>query len=38
MKGSYSIKYFLPALVPNLSYQDLEIKEGGTASNTFTKW
>jgi len=29
MKGSYSIKYVLPALVPELSYNDLEIKEGG---------
>ncbi|MBI9041955.1 DUF2779 domain-containing protein [Lutibacter sp.] len=37
MIGSYSIKYVLPALVPELSYQDLEIKEGGTASNTFTQ-
>ena len=35
MKGSYSIKSILPALVPELSYDDLEIKEGGTASNTF---
>ena len=35
MKGSYSIKSVLPALVPELSYNDLEIKEGGTASNTF---
>ena len=35
MKGSYSIKYILPALVPELSYNDLDIKEGGTASNTF---
>ncbi len=35
MKGSYSIKAVLPALVPELSYQDLEISEGGTASNTF---
>ena len=35
MKGSYSIKYVLPALVPELSYNALEIKEGGTASNTF---
>ena len=35
MKGSYSIKYVLPALVPELSYNDLDIKEGGTASNTF---
>ncbi len=37
MKGSYSIKYVLPALVPELSYQDLEIKEGGTASSIFTQ-
>ena len=35
MNGSYSIKYVLPSLVPELSYNDLEIKEGGTASNTF---
>lgn len=35
MKGSYSIKSVLPALVPELTYGDLEIKEGGTASNTF---
>ena len=37
MKGSYSIKAVLPALVPELSYQDLEIKEGGTASSTFSQ-
>lgn len=37
MRGSYSIKAVLPALVPELSYNDLEIKEGGTASNTFTQ-
>lgn len=35
MRGSYSIKYVLHALVPELSYDDLKIKEGGTASNTF---
>jgi hypothetical protein len=35
MKGSYSIKYVLPALVSELSYDDLEIKDGGTASNTY---
>ena len=29
MKGSYSIKYVLPALAPDLSYNDLDIKEGG---------
>ena len=38
MRGSYSIKYVLPALVPELSYNDLDIKEGGTASNTFYLW
>ena len=35
MRGSYSIKGVLPALVPEFSYSDLEIKEGGSASNTF---
>ena len=35
MKGSYSIKKVLPALVPELSYDNLNISEGGTASNTF---
>ena len=35
MRRSHSIKYVLPALVPELSYNDLDIKEGGTASNTF---
>ena len=32
MKGSYSIKYVLPALVPDLSYSILNIKDGGTRS------
>lgn len=35
MRGSNSIKYVLPAFVPELSYNELKIKEGGTASNTF---
>ena len=35
MQGSYSIKKVLPALVPQLSYNDLNIKEGETASATF---
>tara|TARA_B100000902_G_C27322309_1_gene925523 strand:- start:49 stop:1542 length:1494 start_codon:yes stop_codon:yes gene_type:complete len=35
MKGSYSIKAVLPALFPELSYNNLEIKEGSTASNIF---
>ena len=35
MKGRYSLKCVLPALVPELSYNDLDIKEGSTASNIF---
>jgi hypothetical protein len=35
MEGSYSIKSVLPALIPDLSYNDLEISEGGTASRVF---
>ncbi len=34
-RGSYSIKKVLPVLVPSLSYKDLEIQEGGTASLTW---
>jgi Domain of unknown function(DUF2779) len=37
MRGSYSIKAVLPALVPELSYNDLEISEGGTASTIFAQ-
>ena len=37
MQGSYSIKKVLPALVPSLSYKDLNIQEGGTASSTFSQ-
>ncbi|HEX7724472.1 MAG TPA: DUF2779 domain-containing protein [Candidatus Paceibacterota bacterium] len=33
--GSTSIKYVLPVLVPELSYKNLDIREGGTASQ---KW
>jgi hypothetical protein len=35
MQGSYSIKYVLPALIPDLSYENLEINEGGLASIAF---
>ena len=35
MRGSYSIKAVLPALISELSYQDLDIKDGGIASSTF---
>ena len=35
MKGSYSIKNVLPALVSDLRYDNLNIKEGEMASSTF---
>ncbi|MBR9859988.1 DUF2779 domain-containing protein [bacterium] len=35
MQGRSSIKKVLPALIPELSYSNLEIQEGGTASSTF---
>lgn len=35
MQGSYSIKYVLPALVPELSYNNLVIGNGGDASTAF---
>lgn len=35
MKGSYSIKKVLPALVPELSYDELTIANGGDASAAF---
>jgi hypothetical protein len=35
MKGRYSIKNVLPALVSELTYDTLNIKEGGMASSTF---
>ena len=35
MQGSYSIKKVLPALLPELSYNDLAISDGGNASATF---
>lgn len=36
MKGSYSIKVVLPALLPEFSYTNLEIKDGSTASSTYS--
>jgi hypothetical protein len=35
MEGSYSIKHVLPALVPELSYDELTIGNGGDASDAF---
>jgi hypothetical protein len=37
MRGSTSIKAVLPALVPGLSYQGLEIKDGGSAMEAYYK-
>lgn len=36
MKGSYSIKQVLPALVPGISYDNMPIGDGGSASMAFT--
>ena len=36
-KGGVSIKDVLPVLAPELSYADLAIKEGGTASQAWDK-
>jgi CRISPR/Cas system-associated exonuclease Cas4 (RecB family) len=36
-EGSHSIKKVLPCFDPKLSYKELEIQEGGTASNTYFK-
>ncbi len=36
-KGSASIKYVLPALVPALSYKKMHIQEGGAASDTWNR-
>jgi hypothetical protein len=37
MKGSYSIKKVLPALVPKLSYEGMAIADGGAASTSFMR-
>lgn len=37
MMGSSSIKKVLPVLIPELSYDDLNIGEGGTASLTYAQ-
>ena len=36
-RGSASIKFVLPALVPELSYKNLEVQEGGTAADTWNR-
>ena len=35
MKGSYSIKQVLPALVPGFNYENLAIGDGGSASHAY---
>jgi hypothetical protein len=36
-EGSFSLKYVLPALVPDLGYNDLSIGDGETASRELTR-
>lgn len=36
-RGSYSIKAVLPIFAPELSYKDLDIQEGGAASDTWNR-
>jgi len=35
MEGSYSLKYVLPVLVPELTYEGMEVSEGAMASNAW---
>jgi hypothetical protein len=35
MKGSYSQKYVLPALVPELTYEGMEVANGGMAMDAY---
>ena len=36
-KGSYSLKRVLPALVPDLSYEGLDVRDGNTAISRFAR-
>ena len=36
MNGSYSLKFVLPSLVPGLSYDEMEISNGGMAMDAYT--
>ena len=35
MEGSYSLKYVLPVIVPELSYEGMEVSDGAMASNAW---
>ncbi|HBO85194.1 MAG: hypothetical protein A2X59_01730 [Nitrospirae bacterium GWC2_42_7] len=35
LNGSYSLKNVLPVLVPEMSYADLEVSDGGMAANAY---
>ena len=37
MKDSYSLKYVLPALVPELKYEGMDISDGGMAANAWMR-
>ena len=36
MNGSYSLKFVLPSLVPGLSYDEMEISNGGMAMDAYS--
>ncbi len=38
MEGSASIKAILPAVVPDMGSEDLEVTEGVEASEAFLQW
>jgi hypothetical protein len=37
MEGSYSLKYVLPALAPELTYEGMQISDGGMAANAWLR-
>lgn len=37
-RGKTSIKYILPVMIPDLSYEDLNIKDGTSALDTWGRW
>ena len=37
MEGSYSLKYVLPALVPELKYEEMDISDGGMAAKAWLR-
>ena len=36
-RGSFSLKYVLPAMVPGFTYEDLDVSDGGQASAAYAE-